>query len=122
MDFRKSANFVEFREIFKFGAVQKRENLVDLENPEENEYFGRKIGVDTAEKEPRQVCWTLKLASREEGAIAALLLSRKYSWRRGSLSASNSADDLSSSQLAAGLGPKCTHETLELTNESQNLS
>ena len=30
-------------------------------------------GLDTAESEPRQVCWTVRLASRDLGSIAALL-------------------------------------------------
>ena len=42
-------------------------NLVDLEKSEKCVFgvLDAKIGVDTGEKEPRQVCWTTRLASRE---------------------------------------------------------
>ena len=35
--------------------MQKYENLVDLENPEKNEYLVAIVAVDTAENEPFKV-------------------------------------------------------------------
>ena len=40
---------------FASGAVQKYENLVDLENPEKNEYLVAIVAVDTAENGPPKV-------------------------------------------------------------------
>ena len=40
---------------FEIWAVQKYENLVDLENPEKNDYLVAIVAVDTAENGPPKV-------------------------------------------------------------------
>ena len=44
----------EFSSNFEFGAVRKRENLVDLEKCEKNAPFLAIVAVDTAENELRK--------------------------------------------------------------------
>ena len=56
------------------GAVQRCDNPVDLEKMLKNAPSLAIRNVDTEENGPRQVSWTVRLASRDLGSIAALLM------------------------------------------------
>ena len=63
---RKMQNFPKFREL----TTVQRNALCSSRRELSNEYFIAKFGFDTAENEPREVCWTVRLAPEQASACS----------------------------------------------------